>query len=132
LESLIYLSPPSSNYPHVWLVYIFLLTLPITVVCNERGFSKLKLVKNRLRQRSVFWYLSHMTSPINWIYLRSYYISQNWRTKPLVSDTKNRDCVNYHSADYGNILFWCVCVQIWVFVKIIHEISLFFITFSSL
>ena len=36
-------------YPRVFLLYQFMLTLPITVSSNERSFSKLKLIKNYLR-----------------------------------------------------------------------------------
>jgi hAT family C-terminal dimerisation region len=38
-----------AGYPNASLLYTFLLTLPITVASNERGFSKMKLLKNRLR-----------------------------------------------------------------------------------
>jgi hypothetical protein len=31
--------------------YSFLLTLPVTIASNERGFSKLKIIKNRLRSK---------------------------------------------------------------------------------
>jgi len=38
-----------SVYPNATRVYQFLLTLPITVAKNERSFSKLKIIKNKLR-----------------------------------------------------------------------------------
>jgi hypothetical protein len=37
--------------PRLYQAYSFLLTLPVTVASNERGFSKLKIIKNRLRSR---------------------------------------------------------------------------------
>ena len=37
------------GYPNAIRVYQLLLALPITVATNERCFSKLKLVKNKLR-----------------------------------------------------------------------------------
>ena len=37
------------GYPNASLLYTYLLTLPITVASNERSFSKMKLLKNRLR-----------------------------------------------------------------------------------
>ena len=35
--------------PRLYQVYSFLLVLPVTVTSNERGFSKLKIIQNRLR-----------------------------------------------------------------------------------
>jgi hypothetical protein len=37
--------------PRLYQAYSFLLTLPVTIASNERGFSKLKIIKNRLRSR---------------------------------------------------------------------------------
>ena len=37
--------------PRLYQAYSFLLVLPVTVASNERGFSKLKIIKNRLRTR---------------------------------------------------------------------------------
>ena len=39
----------SNGYPNATRIYRFLLTLPTTVASNERSFSKLKLVKTKLR-----------------------------------------------------------------------------------
>ncbi|CAF2878814.1 unnamed protein product [Rotaria sp. Silwood2] len=36
-------------YPRASLVYNFLITLPVTVASNERSFSKMKIIKNYLR-----------------------------------------------------------------------------------
>ncbi|XP_010473753.1 PREDICTED: zinc finger MYM-type protein 1-like [Camelina sativa] len=36
-------------YPNTWIAYRILLTIPISVACAERSFSKLKLIKNYLR-----------------------------------------------------------------------------------
>lgn len=38
-----------NGYPNAKRVYQFLLALPVTVATNERCFSKLKLIKNKLR-----------------------------------------------------------------------------------
>jgi hypothetical protein len=38
-------------YPRLYRVYTFILTLPVTVASNERTFSRLKLIKNRLRSK---------------------------------------------------------------------------------
>ena len=37
--------------PRLYQAYSFLLALPVTVTSNERGFSKLKIIKNRLKTR---------------------------------------------------------------------------------
>ena len=37
--------------PRLYQAYSFLLALPVTVASNEQGFSKLKIIKNRLRTR---------------------------------------------------------------------------------
>ncbi|CAF1212614.1 unnamed protein product [Didymodactylos carnosus] len=37
------------HYPNLFIAYSFLLSLPVTVASNERSFSRLKLIKNRLR-----------------------------------------------------------------------------------
>ncbi len=38
-------------YPRLYRVYAFILVLPVTVASNERTFSRLKLIKNRLRSK---------------------------------------------------------------------------------
>jgi hypothetical protein len=47
-------------YPRVGLLYQFVFTLPITVASNERSFSKLKLIKTRLRSTMTNERLFHL------------------------------------------------------------------------
>ena len=44
-----YLMAMDGCFPNAWIAYRISLTIPITVATGERGFSKLKLIKNYLR-----------------------------------------------------------------------------------
>ena len=48
-DLIIKLKKIGNGYPNAKRVYQFLLALPITVATNERCFSKLKFIKNKLR-----------------------------------------------------------------------------------
>ena len=48
-EIITYLKAVGHVYPRALLVYNFLITLPVSVASNERSFSKMKIVKNYLR-----------------------------------------------------------------------------------
>ncbi|CAA7027641.1 unnamed protein product [Microthlaspi erraticum] len=48
-EMLEFLKRMNGCYPNTWIAYRILLTIPISVACAERSFSKLKLIKNYLR-----------------------------------------------------------------------------------
>ncbi|XP_074355709.1 uncharacterized protein LOC141695356 [Apium graveolens] len=49
IDVLTYIKEMEGSYPNVWIAYMILIMIPVTVAYAERSFSKLKLIKSYLR-----------------------------------------------------------------------------------